>query len=742
MILWRPRRASSAIALLLSLCAPLAGDWDASTGSARAAELATPTYHVDMWSDADPVLAGQEPSITFYVSTGVGSIAGEVALFDTTDADLEFVDVVELDVDASGQFGQATFVLEPMAPGTYMFEGDYLGSDTHEPAWADVELVVHEALVAGPVVINDGDSTTTSSIVSVDAPATGSLGIELSPDGAHWQSASGPGPYAIDLAAFGGGDGTYTVGARWIDQLGGTSEIQTDTIILDTLPPTGSIVIADGATYAGVQTTVDLVGVDLGTGVVEAQLSNDQLVWTTVANANDVAWTLDSACEPCRVWARWRDGAGHWSATASDLVSLDLTPPQISLARESFRTAAPTVTFTAGGSDGRSGLATLEASNDAAHFVSIPNGTTTTWSLIDPATGGLDADGPHTVTIRAIDHAGNVSTGAWSFTLDRVAPVVALAADRYATGSSVQVTAGATDATSGMATIELSNDGIHWATVLSLGGLIPRPTIGGSPIPWSLTDAATGGTNADGQHSIYARARDLAGNVSLRDITIILDRVVPVAGSPVLDVPGGASLAGTALPVRVSWLGSDATSGVARYEMERQVDGVWNSFASSLAGPSVVAGLAANHSYRFRVRAIDRAGNAGAWVTGPSLRLDGFQESSARITYRGTWRTGTAAAYWGGRDRYAAAAGATARFSITNKGFAWVAPVGPTRGRARVYVNGVLKQTVNLYSATAGQCRIIYSTVWSTSATRTIIIRVVGTAGHPRVDIDGIFVWR
>lgn len=699
-------------------------------------------HHVDMWSDADPVLADDSPIITFYVVTEVGPISGAVALFDTTGADPVFVDVIELDVDESGRFGHATFVLEPTAPGTYALEGDYLGSDTHEPAWAAAELVVHEALVAGPVVVNGGDPTTTESIVSVDAPATGSLRVELSPDGVHWwPSFVGEGPYPVNLMEFGGGDGTYTVRARWIDQLGDASEVQSDSIILDTLAPTGSVVVADGATYAGVQTTVDLAGVDLGTGVVEAQLSNDGLTWTTVANANDVAWTLDTGCAPCRVWARWKDGIGRWSTPVSDSVSLDATPPYLSLSRTSYAVAAPTVTFTAASSDRHSGVATIEASNDGVRFVSIPNGTPTTWSLIDPATGGHDADGSHTVTIRAIDHVGNVSIRDLPFMLDRVAPVVTLDAATYATASTVQVTAGASDATSGMASLELSNDGIHWATIQSFTFLSP-PTIGGSPRYWSLTDAATGGTDADGQHTIYARARDRAGNVAVREIAVILDRVAPVAGPPVMTVPGGGSLVGTAMPVRVSWTGSDATSGVARYEMQRQVDGVWKSAVSSLAGPSVVAGLATNHSYRFRVRAIDRAGNAGGWVTGQALRIDGFQESSTRITYRGTWRTGSATGYWGGRDRYSVAAGATARFSVTGKGFAWVAPVGPTRGRARVYVNGVLKQTVNLYSATGGQRRIVYATRWSTSASRTITIRVVGTAGHPRVDLDGIVVWR
>jgi hypothetical protein len=55
-----------------------------------------------------------------------------------------------------------------------------------------------------------------------------------------------------------------------------------------------------------------------------------------------------------------------------------------------------------------------------------------------------------------------------------------------------------------------------------------------------------------------------------------------------------------------------------------------------------------------------------------------------------------------------------------------------------VYVNGVLAKTVSLYAATSTARTVVYSRTWSSTATRTIIIKVVGTARHPRVDLDAI----
>jgi hypothetical protein len=52
----------------------------------------------------------------------------------------------------------------------------------------------------------------------------------------------------------------------------------------------------------------------------------------------------------------------------------------------------------------------------------------------------------------------------------------------------------------------------------------------------------------------------------------------------------------------------------------------------------------------------------------------------------------------------------------------------------------VLLATVDLYSATQQSQRVVWGGVWSTSATRTITIKVLATAGRPRVDVDGFFV--
>ena len=55
-------------------------------------------------------------------------------------------------------------------------------------------------------------------------------------------------------------------------------------------------------------------------------------------------------------------------------------------------------------------------------------------------------------------------------------------------------------------------------------------------------------------------------------------------------------------------------------------------------------------------------------------------------------------------------------------------------------MNGVYKATVDLYSATTKKQLIAWSANYSTSATRTLTIKVLGTSGRPRVDVDGFIV--
>jgi len=53
-----------------------------------------------------------------------------------------------------------------------------------------------------------------------------------------------------------------------------------------------------------------------------------------------------------------------------------------------------------------------------------------------------------------------------------------------------------------------------------------------------------------------------------------------------------------------------------------------------------------------------------------------------------------------------------------------------------VYVDGAYRHTIDLHAATYQARRLAFVQRWSANGSHTLRIVVVGTAGHPRVDVD------
>jgi hypothetical protein len=235
---------------------------------------------------------------------------------------------------------------------------------------------------------------------------------------------------------------------------------------------------------------------------------------------------------------------------------------------------------------------------------------------------------------------------------------------------------------------------------------------------------------------------DLATNASLASsITVVVDRMAP-ATSGVRGTLRSVATMSTSLPARVSWSSTDlGGAGLATYELSRSLDGgAWTVVATGLLSAALNVGLSTGHTYRYQARARDRAGNLGAWAAGATFRPLRYQGTSTRVTYTGTWHTGTYASYSGGTVRYATGAGASASLTISARSIAWVTTRRSTGGVANVYVDGVLEASVDTYAASTSYRQVVFARSWSTLGPHTLKIVVVGTAGRPRVDIDAFEV--
>jgi hypothetical protein len=240
------------------------------------------------------------------------------------------------------------------------------------------------------------------------------------------------------------------------------------------------------------------------------------------------------------------------------------------------------------------------------------------------------------------------------------------------------------------------------------------------------------------------KTNDMAGNPNHASAvtTIYVDRAAPTVSGPIASLRSGVPIGATVSAV-VGWTGADTGgSGVRSYDLAWSVDGAaFRTILSGLAHPVAWVGLAPGHAYRFEARARDWAGNVGAWTAGATVHASIYDQPSGSIVYHGTWTTVTSSAFYGGSVRYATAAGASASLTTTARSLGFVTTLAVDRGAVQVYIDGTLRTTISLNGATTYR-RVAYSTAWSSVGTHTIRIVVVGTAGHPRVDLDAFEVVR
>ncbi|MBI3167837.1 MAG: Ig-like domain repeat protein [Chloroflexi bacterium] len=265
------------------------------------------------------------------------------------------------------------------------------------------------------------------------------------------------------------------------------------------------------------------------------------------------------------------DSATGLSASGTTTYQLDVTTPQVdgningSSGTSGWYISQTSVTASA--SDALSGLATFEVNADNAGW---SNYTDTTFT-----------DGAHTIQFRATDNAGNVTeTAAQSINVDTVAPTLNLSTTGT-TGnngwyvSAVTLTPTANDATSGLAALEVTTDGVTWSSV---SGAI---------------------TLNDGIYTVQFRATDQAGNIS--ETTAQQIKVDATTPSLSLNINGTRGQNDWYISsVTVTPNASDAGSGINKVEASVH-SGAWETVSSPLSFSD------GTHTYSIRVT--DNAGN-------------------------------------------------------------------------------------------------------------------------------------
>ena len=221
------------------------------------------------------------------------------------------------------------------------------------------------------------------------------------------------------------------------------------------------------------------------------------------------------------------------------------------------------------------------------------------------------------------------------------------------------------------------------------------------------------------------------------------------------------------------WTGSDA-SGYVRYDLKQStgVAGTEDVFVGSSQRSHAGVGEntdswcgGGNYSvYEWTLTAKDAAGNATTRkVYGGRISLtqdNGLTDlagyaTTPQVAYSGTWGTSSCVCWSQGGVHRTTAAGAAATITVdlphTYGGFPVAAQdykthvglvmhKGPGRGKFQVYVDGVLKATVDTYAATNQPRTVVWQgAVGGTGASSpTIKIVNLATPGRPRIDLDAV----
>jgi hypothetical protein len=381
-------------------------------------------------------------------------------------------------------------------------------------------------------------------------------------------------------------------------------------------------------------------------GIVYLYQNGEYAGWQAVnPTTGKATWTdtfqpLSDA--PLVLSARLEHGGRHADADGFGSLDVRRIPTSISL-------NAPTSVATAG--------SFFDATVSVSPVLSGPNPTVRVWSgdrllkttnvTSSPAAIPLSL-GPGTHRLRAEYSSGMTHAQSWSNERTVVVgpypnrkpltgTLVVNNGSPYSNSPIIKVTAHFLEGSNAGGPLMLSNDGENWAT---FGRIWPHPL----EVTWDLTETSCGGKPGDGSRTIYYKWVGGYGDwqdspVESVEITItqaagasfMLDRGAPSASAPTLAQSGPVS--GNTAPVRLTWSGSDALSGVEAYQLQRSVEGgSW--VALGLPSPTATqlnTTVELERDYRFRVRSRDRAGNLSSWQQSQTYRLTNAADTTAPI---------------------------------------------------------------------------------------------------------------
>ena len=224
-------------------------------------------------------------------------------------------------------------------------------------------------------------------------------------------------------------------------------------------------------------------------------------------------------------------------------------------------------------------------------------------------------------------------------------------------------------------------------------------------------------------------------------LTITKDTTKPVAIAPIESFYS-QTVGTSSMKAHIAWSGTDTNgTGIGRYQLQVSTNG--GSYATvslaSATSTSVNRTLTDGRSYRFRVRAIDKQGNVGSYVYGPTFKPAPLPELELERPLHGDLDDQLQQQRERREPPLLDLDRRRARITTSTRDIAWLATRTTTSGSAQVWVDGILAATINLRSSKTLYRQLVFSRHFTTLGTHTFEVR---PAGGGRVYLDAFLLYR
>lgn len=313
-------------------------------------------------------------------------------------------------------------------------------------------------------------------------------------------------------------DVAYTMPWYFSDPVNYNLQLHAMWVSNDSEPPTLTI-NGGGLVYTN-QNSVTLSGTAFdtgGSGVNRVEYSTNMgSSWFTAMGTDTWSFTMSGLSQSTYNWmVRAIDNAGNESTFQNPSITVDWTTPSVSIVSPTNNSYVYGQVNLTGNASDAIGITVVEFSVDGG--VWTPATGTSSWNAL--INTDILAEGIHTISVRGIDFAGNITTLPWSVTVDRTNPLLSgqfPSAGIWVTNPSVTMQATAQDSAGPVVSVTFILDSVSYPVSNSM-----------NYSPFNATMASP--VLSEGVHTLRIETVDRAGRVTaIPEYTFTVDTIAPV----------------------------------------------------------------------------------------------------------------------------------------------------------------------------------------------------------------------